>query len=133
MKTVDKASFKQYFDKAIQHFNAADFARKNKDYDAAVTNYSISLINFLDAVAVRKLGKTLNSDNHSAAPVILQNELSKIGIPNFKKYTKKCISVLDLKNKASYSADEHTSKHAKMCRDVITEIREYCMSLLELP
>jgi hypothetical protein len=42
--------------------------RRDSAIDAAITNYAVALINYLDALSVNLFGRDLSSDNHEAAP-----------------------------------------------------------------
>ena len=69
MKSVDRSKYKIFLLKGEQHQKAGDIAHREKSYDAAVTNYSVALINFLDALSVNRFGTDLSSDSHESAPL----------------------------------------------------------------
>lgn len=131
MRVVEKEKCVELLDKGAQHQRAADAAMGAKDIDAAITNYAVALINYLDALSVNRFGKDLSSDNHEAAPPTLQQRLSGIGIPDFKPLQSSCVEILKMKNVASYRAEPLTEPQAKRARATARKAREYVESRLD--
>jgi hypothetical protein len=131
MKTVDRAKYTNFLKKGEQHQRSGIEALKNKDYDAAVTNFSIALINYLDALSVNRFGKDLSSDNHESAPPTLNNRLKPIGISDFNLMATDCSEVLKLKNVASYRGINLTQKEAFKASKVIEKVKIYVKSKLD--
>lgn len=123
MRIIEKAKYKVFLEKSKQHTATGDWALKEKSFDAAITNYSIALINLLDALSVNRFGKDLSSDNHEAAPINLNKMLNGMGIVDFKSLTLDCIEILKMKNVASYRSEPLTLNQAKRAQQVIKKIR----------
>lgn len=90
-----------------------------------MTNDSIALINFLDALSVHVIGRDLSSSNHEGAPAILLKTLTAKGVRGFKELCPECIEVLRLKNTASYWSENLTEKEAKKAKKSVEEIVKY--------
>ncbi len=125
MRAIDKSEFKLYFEKGRQHQKVAHWSFKEKDYDAAITNFCIAIINYLDALSVNRFGKDLSSKNHEAAPVALHQQLNGIGISDFKSLSFECVRVLKLKNVASYRSHSLTSSDAKLAQNTTEKAMKY--------
>lgn len=125
MKSVDRPKYAVYLKKGEQHMSAASSAMKEKSYDAAVTNYTIALINFMDALSVNRFGKDLSTDNHTAAPTNLYKLLNGIGVTDFKALSQECVQALQLKNQASYASDPVSQKDAKICEQTVKKLQSY--------
>ena len=130
-KAIDKASYWAFLRKGDEHLACGNDAIKNKRYDAAVTNYSIAIINYLDSLSVNRFGKDLSSDNHEGAPHILLKNLSGAGITDFKGLANKCGAVLKLKNVASYRAEELGKKEAEQAKGGAQETKTYVESKID--
>lgn len=131
MRAIEKAKYKIYLEKATQHSEAGNWAIKGKSYDAAITNYSVALINLLDALSVNRFGKDLSSDNHEAAPINLNKQLSGVGITDFKLLSMECVEVLKMKNIASYRSEPLTVRHAKRAQEVVKKVRSFVESKID--
>ena len=131
MRTVEKSKYKDYLEKAKQHSEAGAWALNGKAYDAAITNYCIALINLLDALSVNRFGKDLSSDNHEAAPIILNKQLSGAGIADFKQLSMDCVEILKIKNVASYRSEPLTSQHAKRAQEVVKKVKTFVESKVD--
>ncbi|MGK5085058.1 hypothetical protein WDW37_17355 [Bdellovibrionota bacterium FG-1] len=131
MRAVDKAEFSSYLSKGHQHQKVANWSHKEKDSDAAVTNFCIALINYLDALSVNRFGKDLSSDGHEGAPTILHKQLNGIGITDFKSLARDCINVLKLKNVASYRSKALSVTDSKFAKKTVEEAKAYVESKLD--
>jgi len=131
MKTVDKAKYITFIQKGDQHQRSGTSALKEKDYDSAVTNFSIALINYLDALSVNRFGKDLSSDNHESAPATLNNRLKPIGVTDFHSMVTDCSEVLKLKNVASYRGVNLTQKEAGKASKVVEKIKAFIKTKLD--
>lgn len=114
-----------FFKKGEEHEACGGDAIKNKRHNAAVSNYSIAIINYLDALSVNQFGKDLSSGNHEAAPFDLHKSLNGAGITDFRGLAAECGAVLKLKNLASYQSKELGSKEAAQARKVAQKVRVY--------
>lgn len=131
MRNVEKSKYKVYLEKSKQHSDVGDWALKEKIYDAAITNYSIALINLLDALSINRFGKDLSSDNHEAAPINLSKQLNRIGIVDFKPLSMECVEILKMKNVASYRSEPLTISQAKRAHQVVKKIKIFVESKVD--
>src|SRR5687768_3932672 len=125
MQFVDKAEYRSFLKKGQQHEKAAHWSLKEGEFDAAITNFCIALINYLDALSVNRFGRNLSSDSHEGAPALLQKQLNGIGISDFRSFTKDCVGVLKLKNIAAYRSKPLSKKDATFAGKVTEKIRAY--------
>jgi len=114
MKSQERNSYREFFEKGQQHTNAAQESLRKGDYDAAVSNYCVAIINFLDSLSVNKFGQLLKSPSHESAPNLLQKKLSGIGVSGFRDLEKECREVLQLKNIAAYQAVRLKKSHGEL-------------------
>jgi hypothetical protein len=128
MRSADKAEFMTFFEKGHQHLRAANWALSEGDCDAAVTNFCIALINYLDALSINRFGKNLSSSNHEAAATLLLQQLNSIGVADFKTLSSDCLKVLKMKNMASYRSVSLTFKEARIARQIVEKVRDYVES-----
>jgi hypothetical protein len=124
-KSVDKARYSVFLRKGEEHEDCAAHAFSNKGYNAAVSNYSIAIINYLDALSINRFGKDLSSGNHEAAPYDLNKSLNGSGISDFKELASECGAVLKMKNLASYQAKEIGNRDAQYARGVTDKVKAY--------
>jgi hypothetical protein len=125
MKVEDRAKYRDFLEKAGQHLRAAAVMLDEKHFDAAVSNSCLALINYLDALSVNRFGQSHKSENHAAAPTLLQRKLVGIGIADFKTLHKDCTTLLKLKNIASYEGRRITSKEAKQAVKLVRTVKDY--------
>ena len=125
MRAIEKGKYNAFTEKGEQHYQVGNRALEDKAYDAAITNYCVAIINYLDALSVNRFGKDLSSDNHEAAPVILQKQLSGIGISGFKAISADSVRVLRMKNIASYRAQTLNGKQAREARKVVEKVKNF--------
>ena len=124
-KPVDKGQYTAFLKNGGEHEACGSEAIAGKRYNAAVTNYSIAIINYLDALSVNRFGKDLSSGNHEAAPSDLLRSLNGAGITDFKGLAVECGAVLRLKNLASYQSKEINSKDATQARKIAQKVKSY--------
>lgn len=124
-KPVEKATYLTFFKKGEEHEACGDGALASKRYNAAVTNYSIAIINYLDALSVNRFGRDLSSGHHPAAPDLLHKSLNGAGITDFKRLAGQCRAALQMKNAASYRADEITVTDARLAKKTTQQVKSY--------
>ena len=92
---------------------------------------AIAIINYLDALSVNRFGRDLDSGNHQASPDLLNKSLTGTGITDFKGLSRQCREILQLKNVASYRAEEITGKDARLAKKTTEQLKVYVVRKLD--